>query len=172
MGYRDLFLRRYDTDGTLVDTTAFSEPLTSYYPRAVAFHPDGDPVVCGGIVRASAENAMLGRFELGADAPAVWLQRLESAGQGASGCNALDFADDGRVAVAGFSFSSETTFDHLVGRIDNEGEELWSERVAPTDDYVSDSALGVVSEESSMIVAGQSQGTDNIDRIWIGRVRG
>ena len=172
MEYRDLFLRRYDEDGTLVDTTTFSEPLTSYYPRAVAFHPDGDPVVCGGIVRASAENAMLGRFELGAETPAVWLQRLESAGQGASGCNGLDFADDGRVAVAGFSFASETTFDHLVGRIDNEGEELWSERVAPTEEYLSDFAQGVVSEESSMVVIGQSQGSDNIDRIWIGRVRG
>ena len=172
MEYRDLFLRRYDDTGALLDSTIFSEPLTSYYPRAVEFHPDGDPVVCGGVVRASAENAMLGRFELGADPPTVWLQRLESAGQGASGCNGLDIAEDGRVAMAGFSFASETTFDHLIGRIDNEGEELWSDRVTPSDSYLSDFAEDVVSEEGSVVVVGGSQGDDNIDRIWIGRVRG
>lgn len=171
--YLDLLLTEYDEDGTTQGTTVYSEPLTTYFPLAIATDSQGGSVVCGRVIRASAANAMIGRFELGAEAPATWLQRIESAAQGSSGCNALALDDDDRVAVGGFTFGADTTRDHMAGRIGADGALLWSERVAPVDKFYPDETEGVALDpDGNVILAGTTQLEDSAPQLWIARLRG
>ncbi|MCA9709406.1 MAG: trypsin-like serine protease [Myxococcales bacterium] len=171
--FRDLRLQRLDPGGTLVDTTLFAEPLTSYFPRALEVDASGDVIVCGSVVRASAENAMLGRFTLGQAAPAVWLQRIEAVGPGPTGCDDLAIDAEGRVAYAGYAFHIDTSFDPSVGRLDVDGEILWSSRVPPTDDFLSDGAEGLVLDDAgNLVVVGSAEVGINGSQLWVGYIRG
>ncbi|MCH9685041.1 MAG: hypothetical protein K0V04_26630, partial [Deltaproteobacteria bacterium] len=170
--YRDLRLQRYDVDGLEVDTTLFSEPITSYFPRDVVMDPSQDAIACGSVVRASAENAMIGRFALASATPVSWLQRIEAMGQGATGCEGLAVDPLGRVAIAGYAFNSDSSFDPLVGRLDVDGEILWSNRIVPTQGFFGDVAEGIAVEASGdLIVVGHAQDQDGA-QLWVGRVRG
>ncbi len=171
--HRDLQLSRYEADGTPVDVTLFAEPLTSYFPRALAVDASGDVVVCGSVVRASADNAMLGRFTLGSPNPAVWLQRIEAIGQGPTGCQGVALDPAGRVAFAGVAFSPDSSFDPLVGRLDDDGELLWAGRIVPSDGFLTDFAEGVaLYDDGDLAVVGQVESGINGESLWVGRVRG
>jgi MYXO-CTERM domain-containing protein len=171
--YRDLRLQGYDEDGTPTVTTIFDEPLTSYYPRDLEVDSSGDVVVCGSVVRASADNAMLGRFTLGAPSPAVWLQRIEAVGPGSTGCEGLALDADSRVAFAGYAFYGDTSFDPIVGRLAADGEILWSGRVPASEGFLSDSAEGLVLDVAGdLVVVGGTESGTNGQQLWVGRVRG
>jgi hypothetical protein len=130
-------------------------------------------VVCGSVVRATADNAMLGRFTLGAASPAVWLQRIEAVGPGSTGCEGLALDADGRVAFAGYAFYGETSFEPLVGRLAADGEILWSGRVPANEGFLADFAEGVALDAAGdlLVVGGTENGT-NGQQLWVGRVRG
>jgi MYXO-CTERM domain-containing protein len=173
MAYRDLRLQTYADDGTPTGTTTFGEPLTSYYPRALAIDASGDVVACGNVVRATADNAMLGRFTLGASSPAVWLQRIEAVGPGATGCRDVVLDTDGRVAFTGYAFYGDTSFDPIVGRLATDGEVLWSGRVPANEGFRADFAEGLALDAAGdMIVVGGTETGVNGLRLWVGRVRG
>jgi MYXO-CTERM domain-containing protein len=172
-GGRDVWLGRFATDGTPIDETGFGEPLTYYYPRAVRATAGGDAIVCGGVVRASAENALIGRFTLGAAEPAVWLERIEAPGPGASGCNDLALDPDGRIAIGGFAFHPDHSYEHLFARLSGEGELLWFELVSGEEGYWYDTTEAIVLDPLGDILAvGNAQVPPNEDRLWIGRVVG
>lgn len=172
-GYGDLWIGRYDADGEPLDDTILAEPLTSHIPYAVELDASGDAVVCGIIIRASAVNAMVGRFALAAASPTVWLQRVESIGAGSTDCAALAIDDLGRVAIAGQRFHPDTNGDHLIGRLDVDGELLWDVGVAPTGGFRNDAARGIAIDESGdLVVVGWSQGEVADFDMWIARLRG
>jgi len=171
--HRDLRLQRYTADGAEIDVTLFAEPLTSYFAREMRVLEGGDVVLCGSVVRASANTAMLGRFTLGQAAPAVWLQRIEAVGQGATSCEGLDVDAEGRVAFTGYAFSGESAFDPLVGRLSADGELLWSGRVVPTEGYLGDFGNGMVLDDAGdLVVTGQVQTEGDGRALWVSRVRG
>jgi MYXO-CTERM domain-containing protein len=173
LDYRDLRLQSYDGNGTPTGTTIYAEPLTSFYPRALATDASGDVVVCGGVVRASAENAMLGRLTPGAPSPAVWLQRIEGVGPGSTGCNGVALDTEGRVAFAGYAFYGETSFEPVVGRLAADGEILWTGRVPANEGYRADFGEGVVLDAAGdMVVVGGTESESNGQQLWVGRVRG
>jgi hypothetical protein len=171
--YRDLRIRRFSPDGTPIDTTIHAEPITSYYPRAAVVDASGDVIVCGQVVRASAANAIIGRFALGVAEPAQWLQRIEAVGPGSTDCEALVLDELGRVLIAGWAFHGKTGFDPVVARIDVDGEVLWSSRVVPHDGVYADFGEGLVADpDGNAIVVGSIQEGASSSRLWIGRVRG
>jgi len=173
LDYRDMRIDAWTEDGRLVGTTGFGEPLTSYYPRAMAVDASGDVVVCGSVVRASADNAMLGRFQLGAASPAVWLQRIEAVGPGSTSCEDLALDAEGRVVFTGSAFQGDTSFDPLVGRLAADGEILWSDRVTANEGFLDDFGEGIVLDDAGdMIVVGGTESGINGVRLWVGRVRG
>lgn len=173
MEYRDLRLATYDEDGNPTGTTTFGEPLTSYYARALAVDASGDVVVCGSVVRATADNAMLGRFTLGASSPSVWLQRIEAVGPGSTSCEGIVLDADGRVAFTGSAFYGDTSFDPIVGRLASDGEILWSGSLPANEGFQADFAEGLALDAGGdLIVVGGTESGVNDLRLWVGRVRG
>ena len=124
-------------------------------------------------MRASADNAMLGRFTLGAASPAVWLQRIEAVGPGSTGCEDLALDADGRVAFTGYAFYGDTAFDPMIGRLAADGELLWSGRVTANEGFLADFGEGIVLDEmgDAIVVGGTESGSNGV-RLWVGRVRG
>jgi MYXO-CTERM domain-containing protein len=173
LDYLDLRLQSYDANGTPTGTTIYGEPLTSYYVRSLAEDASGDLVVCGSVVRAKADNAMLGRFTPGAASPAVWLQRIEAVGPGSTGCDGLALDADGRVAFAGYAFYGESSFEPLVGRLAADGEILWSGRVPANEGFQADFAEDVALDAAGdLVVVGGTENGTNGQQLWVGRIRG
>lgn len=170
---RDGWLGRFDEDGASTGDTLFGDPLTSYYPRAVQMNADGDAIVCGSVVRASAENAIIGRFTPGAADPLVWLERIEAPGPGISGCQGLAIDADGRVAIGGVAFDSDDGYQHLFARLSADGDILWSTLLGATPGYTYDRIDAIALDPDGNILAiGSSQDARSQDRVWIARITG
>jgi cysteine-rich repeat protein len=170
---RDLWLGRFDEDGVKLDDTGFAEPLTSYYANALAIDASGDAIICGSVVRASAQNALIGRFTLGAADPKVWMQRIEPPGPGASGCGGLAIDDEGRVAIGGYAFDADESYEHMFARLSADGEILWTGRLGEHMGYSYDATAAIVLDSAGDIVAvGTSEDAADDTRVWIGRVTG
>ncbi len=170
---RDIWLGRFADDGTPIDDTTYGEPITYYYPHDVAMDASGDVMLCGSVVRASAQNAVVGRFTLGAADPKVWMERLEPPGPGLSSCEALALDDDGRVAIGGIAFDADEGYEHLFARFSGDGLLLWTARLSAVMGYSYDSVEGVALDPNGDIVAvGSSQDERGLDRMWIGIITG
>jgi MYXO-CTERM domain-containing protein len=170
---RDVWLSRFDEDGAPIDETTFGEPLTYYYPRVVHVGEDGDAIVCGSVVRASAENALIGRFTLGAAEPKVWMERIEPPGPGISSCEGFAVDDDGRIAIGGLAFDADESYEHLFARLSADGEILWTARLGAIEGYSYDGVEAVLLDsEGDILALGTSQNSASRYRVWIGRVTG
>jgi hypothetical protein len=94
-------------------------------------------------------------------------------GPGPTGCEGLALDADGRVAFIGYAFYGATSFDPMVGRLDVDGELLWSGGLPASDGFLADFGEDIALDAAGdMIVAGAKEQGANGTHLWVGRARG
>ena len=163
-GGQDVFIRKYDLNGTVLWTRQFG---SSNSDAALAAAADSSGVYVAGTTfgtlpdqtNVGQEDAFLRKYD--PDGNILWTRQFGTAG---SEANTAVAPDSSAVYVSGttdgaFAGQTDGPFsDVYVRRYDLNGGEVWTRQFGSTGSFASDAAAGVAVDATGIYVAGLTQG--------------
>jgi len=167
---RDVWLRKYDSDGDVLWTDTWDNGNSGEDAGyGVAVRPDGTIAVAGMTpVIATNQDVFLGLWD--GSGALQWYKKF--GGQAFLDDEGLAVASDadGNLAVVGFRSATELDVDIWVRRYDAIGNVIWSQ-VVKGEASDSDQATAVATDaEGNILVTGEIRSTGNDGEIWIAKL--